>query len=147
MIVRKGRRARDPGTSSSVEEHHIPFSRTYTSILQQHADRSATEAQEGGKPPQNSLPFPPSLLNPLTPPPCRVTYTFQDPGFPRSRVKNTFQDPEFPRSRVKYTFQDPGFPRSHDKYKFQDPESPRSHNLEPQDPKVHITGSGIPKIP
>ena len=83
-------------------------------------------------------------------PRSRVKYTFQDPGFPGSHVQYTLQDPRFPRSHVKYTFQDPGFPRSHDKFKFQNPESSRSHNLEsprPKIPQVHISGSGIPKIP
>ena len=81
-------------------------------------------------------------------PRSHVKYTFQDPGFPGSHFQYTLQDPRFPRSHVRYTFQDPGFPRSHDKYKFQDPESSRSHNLEsPRSPQVHISGSGIPKIP
>ena len=50
--------------------------------------------------------------------PASRTYTFHDPGFPRSHVKYTFQDPGFSRSHVKYTFQDPGFPRSHVQYTY-----------------------------
>ena len=77
---------RDPGTSSSIEEHHTPFSRTSTSqFFQQYTERSATEEQDTrGTPtdPQTPLPLSPLSSEPRHPLPPAALHSFHQCWLP-----------------------------------------------------------------